>query len=127
MHGLAPPPDIVVLLLQDVEASAVRHEVVLALGAIPISAGHDPAAVVVIDVSPRDGRGAWAPGLWWPDEHTPRWSDEDRPLRRDRVALPVHPDDDGAERLVRVVVRLRPLGPLGRVGATFSALVRFPV
>ena len=126
MSALLLQSHLVMPLLQGVVVRAVRTEVFLELGQIPVRAGNEPAAVIVVDARARAGRGRWTPGFWWPDEAAPRWADEERPLRDDRVALPVHADHDGTERYVRVMVRLRPLGVACQAEMVFGADALFP-
>lgn len=123
MSRLLPGLGIVLPLLEGVVVRAIREESVLELGSVPVMSIHDPAVVVVVEVTGCEGRGWWTPGFWWPDEAEPRWAEVDRPLRRERVALPVHADEYGAEPQVRVMARLR---PSGRALARFSAMARFP-
>lgn len=126
MSALLLPSHLVMPLLQRVVVRAVRQEVMLELGRIPVRRGMEPAVVVIVDARVIAGRGRWTPGFWWPDEPEPRWADDDRPLRDDRVALPLFADEDGVERYVQVMVRLRPMGPARRAEMAFSAEARFP-
>lgn len=127
MSPLLHAPDLVLPLRQDVLVRAVREEVWVELGLVPVRAGHDPALIVVLRIQPQAGRGTWTPGLWWPDEPEARWGDDERRLVPEALALPLYADTDGVERYVRVMVRLRPLGPARRAEAWFSAEARIPV
>ena len=96
------------------------EEAVLELGSFEVPPDHPEGVRGWFRIDAAEGRGVWCADVHWPDEAEPTWAEE-RGLERWEGLVPVVPDGDGVTRRVRLMVRIRPLGPLGECAIRIPA------